>query len=255
LRIGVQIAGLRQPLKLALATASRLGAEGIELDARSEIRPDDFSQTAARHLRKLLDDLRLSVCGVALPTRRGFGDAEGLEARMAATRAALRLSHRLGCSILLIRSDDATAEPTSPAGRLAREVLAGLAAYGLHVGTRLVLCCGATSGEELARFLGEFPEGSLVAGLDPASLILRGFSPLEAIFALGSRIAYVHGTDAVRQPGAGTEVSLGRGMADFPALLGALEESDYRGWICVARHGAPDPPGEIANAIRYLKNV
>jgi len=72
IRVGIQLAGLRLPLRQALETAARLKAEVIEIDARNEIRPVDVAGTALRQLRKLLDDLNLKVGAVRFATHRGY---------------------------------------------------------------------------------------------------------------------------------------------------------------------------------------
>ena len=60
---------------------------------------------------------------------------------------------------------------------------------------------------------------------------------MEAVEALGPRILHVHARDGVRDlaRGRGLEVPLGRGSADFPGLLGALENFSYRGYFTIAR--------------------
>ena len=75
-KIGIQTRSLRQPLRQALVTASRLGATGVEIDARHELRPSDLSRTGLREFHKLLGDLNLRVSAVAFPTRRGYDDPD-----------------------------------------------------------------------------------------------------------------------------------------------------------------------------------
>jgi sugar phosphate isomerase/epimerase len=101
------------------------------------------------------------------------------------------------------------------------------------------------------------PEGSLGVTLNPGNLIVNSFSPREAIESLGPHIMYVHAKDGVRDlaRGRGVEVQLGRGSADFPTLLGTLEEYAYRGYFTVEREHADDPIGEIGMAVEYLKNM
>jgi sugar phosphate isomerase/epimerase len=62
--------------------------------------------------------------------------------------------------------------------------------------------------------------------------------------------------DAVsgRAASRGIEVALGRGSVDFPALLGELEQRDYRGYFTVAREQSADPAAELGQAIQYLKS-
>ncbi len=109
----------------------------------------------------------------------------------------------------------------------------------------------------MARLIAALPAGSIGVDLDPGNLLVNGFSPAEAIEALGSHIVHAHATDGVldRAGGRGTEVALGRGMADFPALLGKLEERNYRGYLTIGRKGVDDPLVEIGAAVEYLRSL
>ena len=68
---------------------------------------------------------------------------------------------------------------------------------------------------------------------------------------------YVRAKDGVRDlaQGRGLEVPLGQGTADFPELIGMLEEHAYGGYFTVAREQANDPVAETAMAVEYLKNI
>ena len=70
-RIAVETSCLRQPIRKALHMVAHFGADGVEFDARHELRNADISQTGLRHLRKILADLNLRVAALAFPTRRG----------------------------------------------------------------------------------------------------------------------------------------------------------------------------------------
>ena len=52
-----RLESLRLPFKKALLAAANLGADGVEINGRTEIRSADMSRTAIRHLKKLLADL------------------------------------------------------------------------------------------------------------------------------------------------------------------------------------------------------
>ena len=78
IRVGVALNCFRQPLKKALHTAAELGADAVEIDARTMLRPTDLSDTALRQIRKLLDDLNLTVCAISFPTRRGYHVADDM---------------------------------------------------------------------------------------------------------------------------------------------------------------------------------
>lgn len=258
LKIGVQLASLGLPLKRALPAAARLGASAVELDARGELRPSQFSGTAVRQLRKMLEDLNLRVCAVGFRTRRGYDVAEGLQRRMDATKAAMQFAYLLGAPVVINQIGRVPAEAGGADWDRLIEAVGDLGRYGQHVGARLAAETGSENGADLARLLEALPLGPLVAAnLDPGNLIVNGFSCLDAAAALGPHIAHVHARDGVRDlaRGRGLEVPLGRGSVDFPALLGTLDEHAYRGYFTIVREGAEDPITEIQHAIQYLKNL
>ena len=257
LKIGIQIASLRQPFRQALAAAHRLGAQGVELEARGELRPSQMTETAVRQIRKLLDDYGLRVAAVSFPTRRGYDVVEEIEARVAGTKDAIKLAYQLKAPLVLLQLGAIPAKPEGPQWNQLLEVLSDLGRFSHRAGPMLAAQAGAENGQDLARLIAALPAGSIGVDLDPGNLLVNGFSPAEAIEALGSHIVHVHATDGVpdRAGGRGTEVALGRGMADFPALLGKLEEHNYRGYLTIGRKGVDDPLVEIGAAVEFLRNL
>lgn len=257
LRIGVQLRSLKQPFKKALHIAARLGVTAVEIDARGELKPGELSQTALRQVRKMLADLNLKVAAVSFATRRGYDTLEDLEPRVEATKAAMKFAYDLGASVVINHVGRVPNVKDEPEWGLLVEVLTQLGHHGERVGALLAARTGSESGEKLAELLAALPAGNVGVDLDPANLIINGYSPLEAVRALGPHILHVHAKDAARDlaQGRGVHVPLGRGSTDFPALLGALEEHDYRGYFTVEREGAENPVAEIAQAIEYLKSL
>ena len=257
LKIAIQLASLRQPLQQGLLTAARLGAAAVEIDARGEVRAADLSRTGVRHVRKLLDDYGLRVCAVGFQTRRGYDVADDLQRRVEATRQAMQLAAWLGAAVVVNQVGRVPDAAEGPAWNSLVEVLTDLGRHGQRVGALLAARTGTESGADLARLLDALPEGSIGVDLDPAGLITGGHSPREAVQSLGGAILHVHARDATRDLalGRGTEVPLGRGTADFPELLGLLEQHNYRGWLTIERTGGPDPVAEIGLAVEYLKNL
>lgn len=257
LRIAIQTASLREPFKKALVTASRLEADGVEIDARTEVRGAEMSQTGIRQLRKMLEDLNLRVAAVGFPTRRGYDDLEDLDRRIAATCEAMRMAYQLGARVVINRmvSMPSDADPTRR--ELLGATLAELGRQGQRLGARLALRTAGPSADEFSRLFSELPEQAIGVSFDPHGLILSGDSTDQAATRLGPHVVYVHANDAVRDLslGRGVEVTLGRGSADFPSLLGRLEECGYRGWFAVERRECDDPEPEIAAAVQYLRSL
>lgn len=257
LSIAIQLRSLRLPFKRALETAARLGATGVEIDAREELKPGELSQTGRRQLRKRLEDLNLRVVGVGFRTRRGYNVPEELDRRVAATKDAMRLAYDLGASVLVNQIGRVPDSAEAPDWNTLTEALTDIGAHGLHVGVTMGAETGSESGTDLARLIAALPDGALGVTLNPGNLIVNGFSPHDALTALGRHIIYVHAKDGVRDlaRGRGDEVPLGRGEADFPAILGALEDCGYRGCLCIERSGGDDPVYEVGQAVKFLKSL
>ena len=257
LKIGVQLASLGLPFRKALQAASRLGADAVEIDVRRELKPDELSQTGIRSLRKTLDDLGLQVCALSFRTRRGYHSSDDLDRRIAASKRAMDLAYRLGATIVINQVGQIPAESDDPQWQLLTAVLADLGRHGQRVGALLAAETGTESGADMARLIDALPAGSLSVNLDPGNLIINGFSPREAVESIGQHVVHVHAKDGVRDlaQGRGIEVQLGRGSADFPALIGSLEDHQYRGYFTVERERSDDPTTEIGQAIAFLRNM
>lgn len=257
-KIAVQTACFAQSIKKALHTAAGLGCNGVQIDARNELQPAELSDTGLRQLRKMLDDLNLRVSSVAFPTRRGYANPIDLQPRLEATLAAMQLASRLGARMLIgnlgpLPNMDDSGKNSSELATLV-DAIQSLASQGDRLGVRLVMQATATA-QQLADFVASLPEGSLALDLHPARLIAQGESPAEFVATAGQYIAHVHAADGVHDfgSGQGVEVELGRGTADFPELLGMLEEFGYRDWLTIERRNSRQPIEEIGNAVKYLR--
>jgi len=88
----------------------------VELDARGSLDPEQLSQTGLRQIRKWLGDEGLVVSAVTFRTRGGYGDAERLEGRIAATKSAMELAHGLGAHVVTNHIGDVPLESEGPQG-------------------------------------------------------------------------------------------------------------------------------------------
>ena len=253
-RLAVRLKCLPLALPKALARARETGVRAVEFDARGPIKPQDLTPTALREIRKMLSDFEMRVAAVEFQTRRGYGTTDELDRRVEATKAVMRMAHSLGSDLVVNQIGQVPDDLSSPEGQTLVEVLGDLGLYSQHAGAWLAAETGSESGADLRRLLDALPKGSLTVTLNPGNLIVNDHSPNEAVAALGDDIRHVRAIDAVRDLGRrrGTEVEVGRGATDWPALLGALEEHGYRGFIGVGRENADDPLVEIAQAVRYL---
>ncbi|MEK6237471.1 MAG: sugar phosphate isomerase/epimerase, partial [Planctomycetales bacterium] len=257
LKIGARLSSFGLPFRKALETAAKLGADAVEIDARSEVRPGELSQTGLRQIRKLMADLQLKTAAVRFQTRRGYDVLDDLDARIDATKAAMDMAFQLGAPVVINQIGRVPEDENCPEWNQLVQVLGDLGRHGDRTGAWLAASTGTESGEDLRRLINAAPEGCLMVNFDPGALIVNGFSPREDLQSVGPFVRHVYAKDAVRDlaRGRGIETPLGRGTADFPELLALLEEQGYRGCLTVAADHPEDPLNETAQAIRYLRNL
>jgi sugar phosphate isomerase/epimerase len=255
LRVGIQLESLKMPFKQALQTASRMGVDAIEIDARHGLRPSEIVGTALRQIRKIIQDLNLRVASVRYMTRRGY-DCEGeLDRRIEGTKHAMRLAYDLGANIVVNQCGVVTS-PEEPGYQVMKGVLSDLGLYGQRTGAFLACETGAEPLPKLAELIESLPEGSVGMTLNPGNLLVNGFD-LEGLKSCSRHVMLVHAKDGVpdRSRGRGTEVELGRGMAEFPEIVGILEEQRFRGFYVVERDQLRDHVREISASVEFLKNI
>lgn len=258
LPIGIATRSLGLPLRKALSRAAELGAAGVEIDARNELRLADMSQTALRQLRKLLDDLNLKVAALAFPTRRGYDDPEDLDRRVIATQEAMTLAYKLGARVVVNQAGDLPEDDDAPLNTDLAGSMSLLAAHGERVGARLAFTSHASPRAQ-KRLLDHTGAGGVGLALDPRGLIAGRVEPTEVAAELGSEVLYAYAADAVREVVGGSastvEVELGRGDADWPELLARLDERGYQGWLTAVRRDSRNSAEDLRNAIAYLRTI
>lgn len=255
LRIAAQTRMFAQPFKKALHTAAAIGCDGVQFDGRYELAPAELSDTGVRQLRKLLDDLNLRVGSVVFPTRRGYSDPQDLQRRVEATVAALRLASQLRAAVLICDIGTIPSSSNSPEQTTLIEAMTSLGAAGIRLGVQVAAQARFDSFDQLAGLLELLPEGSLFLDLHPVRLLADGHAPSEYVAAVGKYVVHVHAADGVRDfaSGRNLEVELGRGSVEFPALLGQLEEFNYRGWLTIERRESDRVVEACANAVKFLR--
>jgi sugar phosphate isomerase/epimerase len=167
------------------------------------------------------------------------------------------MAHDLGTNAVVNHVGRVPPESDSAALSTLVQALSDLGRYGQRVGALVAAETGSESGAELAGLIARLPPGSIGVDLNPAGLIIHGHSPREAVQALAAHVIHVHATDATRDLalGRGVEVPLGQGSAEFPELLGLLEEQQYRGYLTISRRDTRDPLGAVRQGLEFLRNL
>ena len=253
LRIGVQLAALRQPLKKALQTAAQLGAEAVEIDARHELMPRELSTTGLRQFRKLLDDLNLKVCAVSFTTRRGYDVPDDLDARVGATKETMQMAYQLGASVVINQIGPVPPVPSDETSVAERrrwqtlvEVLTDVGQFGQRCGARLAASTGTEPGAcYVPPTATPVPVGSI------SGYVYRGVnsSPSTPRFSgatvtLGQGSCPSSGYKSTSTNGDGYYIfnQLPAGTYCVTVIKSSLPPASY-GWATMYPGGFPSPPG------------
>ena len=161
-------------------TAASIGAEAVEIDARSELDMRDLSDTAIRHISKLLQDQGLAVSALTFQTRRGYNVYADLDRRVEATKRTMDLAYRLGAKVVVNRLGRVPEDSSHPDFEMLRDILTNIGEHGQRVGVSLAGRTGTEDGRTMAQLLEQLPPGCGAVDFDPASLIMNGFSSSEA---------------------------------------------------------------------------
>jgi inosose dehydratase len=114
---------------------------------------------------------------------------------------------------------------------------------------------------EVSRFLEQTDPESVGLLLDTGHFVYGGGDPVELLRRHGRRVRYVHLKDACADElqrvrthplslgeawARGVFCPLGDGVVDFPAVIDALREQGYSGWLIVEQDVVPDGQGRLS---------
>lgn len=257
LKKSIRLESLRLPFKKALYIAHQIGADAVEINGRTELRPAELTRTAVRHVRKTLSDLNLTVSAISFPTRLGLSVTENLDRRIDGIKSALTMAYHLGANIVVNNVGRVPPDSQSENWSTMVAALTDIGNFSQKSGAWLAARTGSESGETMKGLIDVLPIHSLTIDFDPADFIINGFSPTDAMKILGPHVTSFRARDAVTDlsQGRGLEVQLGRGSVDWAALLGTLEEHNYNGYLTVERNSEENSLLECSQAMEYLTNL
>jgi inosose dehydratase len=260
--------------------------------AGTELGDWGFMPTDPSLLRAEVERRRLALLAAFVTTRLADPATYDDSVHRAVTTARL-LAAVAGPSPFVVLSDEPAADPVraAHAGRIRRseslsEAQWDVAARGVEqvaravrdeAGLRTVFHhhCGAyvETSSEIDALMQRTDDSLVGLCLDSGHITYAGGSPVDLLGRYDPRIWHVHFKDcepviaararkegwnyqtAVRQ---GVFCELGRGAVDFPALLAALHERSYSGWVVVEQDVLPSMGSPFESAKRnrqYLESL
>ena len=255
-RLAVATRCFRQSLPASLQTASELHVQGVQFDVGSEVTSSGLTESGRRQFLHRIGELNLVVAGAVFPLTHPLTDGRELDRRVTALRDAMTFAYAIKASTLCCRVGRIPTDRESKERQLLVEILTDLARHGNHVGTVLCLTPTDDSAEELVALVDEIKSGPLGIDFDPAHFAMTGRSSTEALRKLHAVVSHVQLRDGLRDfSGGSQEAAVGHGTIDWPEVFALLSEMDYRGWVTAVRTQGDDRPGDVARAVKFLREL
>jgi len=294
LRLAVATEDFGQPLRQAIALAAKNKVQGLRLNARTEIRQEEFSDTALRQLKHYVAEYQLKVAGLMYSSRHVLYDQQHLDQRLDGIRTAMTMVQKLGTSEVLVRvgripdpesatpavkadaprNDDVdslrnpfsfapAASALSAAGpsesqkfKMLCDIVNDLANHGSRYGAVLQLQLASFEPLRIQQLLSRVNAGSVGIVFDPASCTMTGKSPVQVFRDLYKHIGYIRLRDAQKDvDGGGIEVPFGDGSVDWTELLPTIVEANLESWVCVERTGGENRDDDVRDAIGRIAQL
>lgn len=247
----------------ALQTISKLGYKGVQFLGWVS---REYAGPKAPAFRQRLNDLQLKP--VTLSCSRVNLDPDRPEDESSAVSDYAAFFRDLGGLYLQVTDGGSPTKEYSPGalkalgdrmntlGKLAQD-------NGLHLGYHPHFNSIGETREGLARVLEATDPRYVKLIADVAHLALGGADPAEVIRTYHDRLILCHFKD-VRKDVASLArqdrnlvrhtsyhfCEIGRGVVDFAAVLRAIHDVDFRGWVIVELDGYEPPPGGPAESAR-----
>ena len=272
--IGIILDSFRKPILESLDLTVQLGAQGLQVYAtRGEMSPEVLVGEKRKQFLKEVKARGLTISALCGDLGHGFWDPEQNPALIERSKLILDMAVELETNVVTTHIGVVPESPDHPRFKIMQDACGELAEYADKLNAHFAIETGPETSATLKQFLDSLHSTGVAVNLDPANLVMvTGDDPVQAVYNLKDYIVHTHAKDGVklldRNPEviyglirddalvtdpAFKEVPLGEGSVPFGKYLAALEDIGYNGFLTIEREVGPDPQGDIAKAVGFLK--
>ena len=242
--IGIRLNDLRMNTKqgIRFAADNRFSAVEVAADGQ-EINPQELSNTGRTHLARLVGGQGLNFSSISLDSLGGgISDPSQVDRIVAQVDSSMKLAADMGVPVLSHDVGELFDLSDSQQG-CAREALTELASRADRIGTIYAIRSRACDPDTVDQLVSMVGSSSVKISLDPGSLLMAGFNPIDAMTTYGEQVVLAYVRDATRgtPDRAGQEIALGGGQLDLNSYLAALAACGPSGPKILRREYTNDP--------------
>ena len=273
--IGIILDSFRKPMLESLDLTAKLGADGIQVYAtRGEMAPENLKGEKRRQFLREVKNRGLSISALCGDLGHGFWDPERNPELIERSKLILDMAKELETDVVTTHIGVVPEDPSHPRYKILQDACGELAAYADKLDAHFAIETGPETSLTLKHFLDSLHSTGVSVNLDPANLVMvTGDDPVQAVYNLKDYIVHTHAKDGVKLHDCDPEVvyglvrkdalvtdrsfeevPLGEGSVPFGSYLKALEDIGYNGFLTIEREVGPDPAGDIAKAVAFLKS-
>lgn len=247
-----------KPYRELFALGKQLGYDGLELHIRV---PED---APAAELNALQAEFGIGISAVATGQSRGLDHLCLIDPDPDIRRKAVERMKRfidwasaVGCAVILgnIRGNLPLGDQRPVSQQWMRTALEELLPYAENAKTTILLEVinryennYLTTAQETNQFVASFQSQYLKTHLDTFHMNIEESDMLRAIRESGPYLGYIHFADNTRR-------ACGDGALDFRAILDALRDARYSGYLTVECLPIPDGPTAAEASLQRLKTL
>ena len=272
--IGAMMESFLLPFEKAVEKAAELGVQGLQMYmTQGETAPENLTAERIREMLHVIRSNGLKVSAICADFGHGFGDEARNPELIARSKKVMELTLRFETNIVTTHIGVVPEKPSHPRYAVMQRACKELANYADALGGHFAVETGPEKAAVLKEFLDSLDSRGVAVNLDPANLVMvTGDDPVQAVYTLKDYIVHTHAKDGVKLLDKDPEIiyglkeeevsswgvafreePLGTGNVDFDKYLPALEEIGYRGFLTIEREVGEDPVGDIATAVKFLK--
>ena len=277
MKIGVITDSFKTSLEKSIATAGKLGLDGVQIYATTgEFSPEMLTTDRKETYKKMLRDNGLVVSALCGDMGgHGFEIEKDNCERVEKTKKIIDLAVEFDSKVITTHIGVIPDDENCEKFKFMLNALTECGEYAKNKGVTMAIETGPETAPTLLKFVSK-TKGGVGVNLDPANFVMvTGQDPVEAVYLLKDYIVHTHlkdgkmlkktdpkiiygcfadwGIEELNEADYFIETPLGEGSVNFKKYIKALEDIGYNGFLTIERETGENPIADVEKGLSFIK--